>query len=368
MKPSPYSAYRVAYRHFNAMSMVDAYKLLGISPGATPEEVLKAYKRKALENHPDRGGSDEDLRLINVAKDTIDGKVNESGRTNRNPSPPSSSSPGDYDYTPPPVDRGPPPPKVEVSFKEAWSEAGIPANVTWVFRTNTGRGRNMGDSEYLGMVLYGHTDTQHIFVGLHHFRHQNAFTREDHDVWTVTSTRSSFDNDLGKLALKEIQRHFKSFEGLDKGFNSKVIFLTMATDVPSSYFDFTRGERREVSLKDALAQLDGKSTTEDTGRKLTVSMEFKSDPSDRPDDYNPLGFSFVINGKVFKLSLESNIFIEKKTRVVPTVFGQYTYNEGKKDLMRSKAGKKVLTFLAEKLTNEPQELRDLLARAAAQLK
>ncbi|MBQ8050968.1 MAG: TerB family tellurite resistance protein [Bacteroidaceae bacterium] len=44
-------------------SLDDAYKVLGISPSATDEEVRKAYKQMARENHPDRVASlGEDIR------------------------------------------------------------------------------------------------------------------------------------------------------------------------------------------------------------------------------------------------------------------------------------------------------------------
>ncbi|MBQ0095862.1 MAG: molecular chaperone DjiA [Bacteroidetes bacterium] len=61
-------------------SLDDAYKVLGVSPDATDDEVRKAYKQMALKHHPDRVQAlGEDVRLaaekkfqeINEAKERI---------------------------------------------------------------------------------------------------------------------------------------------------------------------------------------------------------------------------------------------------------------------------------------------------------
>lgn len=35
---------------------VDLYDVLGLDPGAEEKEVARAYKKKSLKHHPDRGG------------------------------------------------------------------------------------------------------------------------------------------------------------------------------------------------------------------------------------------------------------------------------------------------------------------------
>jgi curved DNA-binding protein CbpA len=38
--------------------MTDPYKILGISPGASADEIKKAYRKKAHQYHPDKPGGD----------------------------------------------------------------------------------------------------------------------------------------------------------------------------------------------------------------------------------------------------------------------------------------------------------------------
>ena len=45
----------------------EAYEVLGLKMGASPEEIKKRYKIRARETHPDTGGSDEDFRKVNEA-------------------------------------------------------------------------------------------------------------------------------------------------------------------------------------------------------------------------------------------------------------------------------------------------------------
>lgn len=53
------------------LSIDDAYRLLGLNPGASPEEIRAAHRRLMQRLHPDRGGSDYLATRVNQAKDML---------------------------------------------------------------------------------------------------------------------------------------------------------------------------------------------------------------------------------------------------------------------------------------------------------
>jgi len=53
------------------MTMQDYYSILGVNPGASPDEIKKAYRKLANQHHPDKGGDQAKFKDISVAYDTL---------------------------------------------------------------------------------------------------------------------------------------------------------------------------------------------------------------------------------------------------------------------------------------------------------
>lgn len=47
------------------------YELLGVSKNATTDEIKKAFRKKALKEHPDKGGDPEKFKDLNVAYEVL---------------------------------------------------------------------------------------------------------------------------------------------------------------------------------------------------------------------------------------------------------------------------------------------------------
>lgn len=53
------------------MSKRDYYEVLGVSKDASPDEIKKAFRRAAVEHHPDRGGDETKFKEINEAYEVL---------------------------------------------------------------------------------------------------------------------------------------------------------------------------------------------------------------------------------------------------------------------------------------------------------
>jgi len=53
------------------MNKRDYYEVLGVSNGASPDEIKKAFRKKAVEHHPDRGGDETKFKEANEAYEVL---------------------------------------------------------------------------------------------------------------------------------------------------------------------------------------------------------------------------------------------------------------------------------------------------------
>ena len=318
-----------------AMSLETAKQLLGFGErdDPSPMEVNRAWKKKALEHHPDRGGG--------------------SGSRPPGPSAPSRGW------------EAPRPPKKErVTWDEARQKAGVPTSgVDWKFATSKGHGgystgsRNESKS---GFVLYGRSDKEHVFVSIFDHSLQDLYSAIDREIIRMRMQRYPLTQDLSRLAPKVIREMWKDFDNV-KGYNAKVHILP-----PNTKFDqgITRLYGiRPVSFKNAMG-LMGEATPSTWKGKLDVVLELG-----RGEKLGQYRAVLIVNGKPYALNDASNRILTK-ANFYRFVWGPkgYYYEDSKKNLTRIKNAKKALTFLADKLTGEPQDLLDALKAAAEKAK
>lgn len=67
---------KLAVSRRTSMTIDEAREVLGFPPGSAPtdREINKVWRDKAREAHPDRGGSQEEMVELNVAKEVLEGK------------------------------------------------------------------------------------------------------------------------------------------------------------------------------------------------------------------------------------------------------------------------------------------------------
>lgn len=57
-----------------ARAGVSAWSLLGLAPGASPTEVKRAFRKRALETHPDQGGDPESFLAVQRAYEKLNAR------------------------------------------------------------------------------------------------------------------------------------------------------------------------------------------------------------------------------------------------------------------------------------------------------
>lgn len=54
------------------MTMDEALRYMGLSHGASEKDIQKAYRQLAVKYHPDRGGDEEKMKLLNIAREIVE--------------------------------------------------------------------------------------------------------------------------------------------------------------------------------------------------------------------------------------------------------------------------------------------------------
>lgn len=361
MRTADRVAYRFRYaRIVRAMSMEEAKKVLGFPPDASPSttEVTRAWRAKAFENHPDRGGDASKMVEINVAKDILEGKTRPSGGGGMSYEEP-STEPVRTRWEPPPDEK-------VVSFSEAESKGGIPGGVKWLFVTDphgSGYSSDEFENRASGWVAVGQTDKAWVFTTVEHYRREDYFVgtrRGKTDAWTIsTSILPKSGPPTAQLLYGGVMKAWKRFEKLEKRFNSKV--------TPAEGWTF--GEKlpsgRSLSIKNFLANTG--MVSEEAGaapRKYVIQVQYVGlnydDSRDNPPpDFvkqkygDPFKLVLIINGKEYTMPGPAT---EKLSRLrvkgklfVDWMFGDYHYGGTVKVLTLKREGKEVMGWMAENL-------------------
>lgn len=229
------NAARVAQRYFAdryarlllAMSMGEAKSILGFPPGASPseQEVSKAYKSKAFENHPDRGGDASKMVEINVAKDILQGKQSPTGPGGRRQRRPSGPPGGWTDEDRVPKDKPKPPPPVDgASFSQAMGS--IPGGIDWKFVSTVAYASDLkridGDAYwryYYGWVAYGQTESHHVFAGIRVETAKQAMRGDG--AWEAFHVGAPRKLNLIRLAPKMVKQIMAGLTGLEGSMDNK---------------------------------------------------------------------------------------------------------------------------------------------------
>lgn len=70
-RQGPRSGNRTSRTASGNMTRAEAYEILGLKPGASPEDIKAAHRRLMAAAHPDRGGSDWIAARLNQARDVL---------------------------------------------------------------------------------------------------------------------------------------------------------------------------------------------------------------------------------------------------------------------------------------------------------
>lgn len=278
---------RVASRYFEeryakllvSMSVQEAKHILGFPPYYSPTEteISKAWRAKAFEHHPDRGGDLQTMVEINVAKDILQGKRTEQWR----PEPP----------PPPPPRPKPEPPKVIDFVKgQSWNSAAeFPSGVDWKFvskPTWAGKAKDRNASGGYIWVVVGIKDDKFVATAL---KYRKADQLWDHEKGGLVDYEADWRCNVSIVPMN--RPAIKVIPSLIKGV-SLMWDDGSVGEPPKKYMLWPQGDKLTeetiqrvkwggggIPLKDVLvgSGMVAESTKGVSGRKTQVEMRFQYD-------------------------------------------------------------------------------------------
>jgi len=358
-------------RWVEAMSMPAAKKMLGFHPKSEPteREILKAYQALAKKYHPDWGGDAAKMQEVNVAKDTLFGRLKADPPSMEDYRPDPGMS---YKEVKPPVEPKPPEPKI-VTWEEAAKK--VPA-ANWKFRT---------DDVYHGMpasmyyILYGTLGDSHIFVRISHdkkygtpkewVRAWKKYLEEWEAFKEVSPDKAKElgepDEDPARLTLEDVWVMQVIKVPLKRGDPSKIIYQ-MLKKLKAKMEGALVPENMKITQKDVVNrpwQYNFRPLKElfvliklapaEQARKLVVLVEMARNLKKEPVLY------VSVNGNEVKLQPESSKAFEKAGWIKVLWPREQEPGWRRKALQLSKhpKGKQILHWMAQHLTQEPDRLR-----------
>jgi hypothetical protein len=340
-----------------AMSLSEAKEILGFPPSISPSllDVKEAYRSKAFENHPDRGGDTAKMVDINVAKDILMGERPPTGAPRRRPGPP--QPPGGWQpedkYEPP----APPPPVEGKSFSQVMSS--MPGGVEWKFISGSayhsgahlrpeGEGLPYNSYNY-GWVLYGQTENNHIFAGIRVTSNNNSSMDKTlaGDGWEGFHTSAPRKLNLIRLAPKMVKGIIDGLPGLEKSRVRPKKYQVLTGPVTRS----TLKNRAGLTLKDAIIGSGSMPASSSglKGRKKVVTIDpvydrakFKALKEElgrvMGDEYHrAFNWNVEVNGRGRTLD-DKEVEALNKSGFLWSVY-KFDYEKGKKNLSRLRGGK-----------------------------
>jgi hypothetical protein len=378
---------KLAWQYVGDMTRERALKLLGFDPKDTPsaEEITKNWRQKALENHPDKGGSHEALVAINMAKDYL---------LKAGASAPRSEWRPERSPTPDRPKREPPPVVDTIKGKNFAEGVHHPSGVEWLFisKPEWMSYKERGWSADM-WVVFGRIENKLIAEGV---RHRGANTVFDADKsgnviiesdWLGHFTEGPLKSDLTKLCPKLVREVMEFGDG------------GTVRKAPQKYIAWPGGELNEstvlsvkmgsggASLKDILISsgLVSKDHPSMSGRKtnvevtpvynLAMARELKKERAAQGKQmfgYEYFDYYVSVDGKAGVKLAAATVENLKKNGFVLAVFSYDPNDKVPKNLTKMRGGHLgahggvAIKLLLDALTTEPASLHEELKEALSQ--